>query len=133
MKVRRLAAALARVGVSVAAAGVFWVGWLAVLIPVFKAGNSSLVAAGWLSAPVVVGAGFAVGCMMGERLTDVRRSRFWRVFVWCFAACAIGAGAVFWFGPMLIVFGMFLAGTAGVIGREMVLGIGGRWADRGSL
>ena len=123
MNVRQAAAALARVALSVLAAGAFWIGFLAVFIPVFKTGNSLLMAVGWLSAPVVTGAGFAVGCMIGERLTNVPRSRFLRVFVWCFAACALGAGTVFWFGPMLIVFGMFLAGTAGVIAREMVPGI----------
>ena len=123
MNARQVAAALARVAISVLAAGVFWVGWMAVFIPVFKAGNSLPVAVGWLSAPAVTGAGFAVGCMIGERLTNVRRSRFRRVFAWCFFACALGAGTVVWFGPMLIVFGMFLAGTAGVIARETAPGI----------
>ena len=129
MNLRQAAAGLARVGVSVAAAGVFWVGWMGVFIPVFKAGNWLLMGVGWLSAPVFTGAGFAVGWMIGERLTSVRRSRFWRVFAWCFAACALGAGAVFWFGPMLIVFGMFLAGTAGVIVGEVVSEMGARSAD----
>ena len=129
MNLRQAAAALARVAVSVAAAGVFWVAWMAAFIPVFKTGNSILMAVGWFSAPVVVGAGFALGCIMGERLTHVRRSKFWRVLAWCCATCALGAGAVFWFGPMLIVFGMFLAGTAGVIAREMVPAFGTWLAD----
>ena len=34
--------------------------------------------------------------------------------------CALGAVAVIWFGPMLIVFGMFVAGTASIALREMV-------------
>jgi hypothetical protein len=37
--------------------------------------------------------------------------------------CAIGAAVVYWFGPMLIVFGMFAAGTASVALREVMLGI----------
>ena len=102
MNARQVAEALARVAVSVAAAGVFWVGWLGVFIPAFKAGNSLLMALGWLSAPVFTGAGFALGCMLGERLTSARRSGFRRIFAWCFAACGLGAGAAFCFGPMLI-------------------------------
>ena len=123
MNVRRAGAVLVRIVVPVLVAGVFWIGFLAIFIPAVKTGNSLLIAVGWLSAPVVTGAGFAVGCMIGERLTNVRRSRFSRVFAWCFAASALGAGAVFWFGPMLIVFGMFLSGTAVVIARETVWGI----------
>ena len=113
---------MVRIVVPVLVAGVFWIGFLAVFIPAVKTGNSLLIAVGWLSAPVVTGAGFAVGCMIGERLTNVRRSRYSRVFAWCFAASALGAGAVFWFGPMLIVFAMFLAGTAVVIAGETVRG-----------
>ena len=123
MNVRRAGAVLVRIVVPVLVAGVFWIGFLAIFIPAVKTGNSLLIAVGWLSAPVVTGAGFAVGCMIGERLTNVRRSRFSRVFAWCFAASALGAGAVFWFGPMLIVFGMFLTGTAVVIAGETVWGI----------
>jgi hypothetical protein len=34
----------------------------------------------------------------------------------------MGAAAVFWFGPMLIVFGMFAAGMASLVLREVILG-----------
>jgi DNA-3-methyladenine glycosylase I len=42
-------------------------------------------------------------------------------FFWQFEPCSIGAGVVFWHGPMLIVFGMFVAGTMSVVLREVVL------------
>jgi hypothetical protein len=129
MNLRRAAAALVRIIVPALVAGLFWIGFLALFIPAFKTGNTPLVAVGWLSAPLFTGAGFAVGCMIGERLTNVRRSRFSQVLARCFAACALGAGAVFWSGPMLIVFGMFLAGTAGVVVREVVPGSGAPPAD----
>jgi hypothetical protein len=57
MNLRRAAAALVRIIVPVLAAGLFRIGFPAVFIPAFKAGNSLLVALGWLSAPLVTGAG----------------------------------------------------------------------------
>jgi hypothetical protein len=41
--------------------------------------------------------------------------------IWPLIGCSLGAAAVFWFGPMLIVFGMFVAGTASVVVREVLL------------
>ena len=46
---------------------------------------------------------------------------FSRILVWPLIGCAVGAGIVYWFGPMLIVFGMFVAGTASVALRETVI------------
>ncbi len=48
---------------------------------------------------------------------------FFQIYIWPLIGCSIGAGAVYWFGPMLIVFGMFVVGTASVALREMVLEI----------
>ena len=51
----------------------------------------------------------------------MRKTRFFHILLWPLSGCAVGAGVVYWFGPMLIVFGMFAAGTASVIIREVVL------------
>jgi hypothetical protein len=75
----------------------------------------------WLLGPVITEAGFASGLAVGERVTAAHRSTFWRILLWPLAGCAIGAGAVYPFGPMLIVFGMFAVGTVSVIAREAVL------------
>jgi len=51
---------------------------------------------------------------------SAKAGKFLNIFKWSLAGCAIGAGSVVWFGPMLIVFGMFLVGTASVALREVV-------------
>jgi hypothetical protein len=106
------------VALSVTLAGLFYCGWLAVFIPAFKTAIASLKAVGWVSAPFVTAAGFAAGVWIGERAVQNRRTPFARVFVWPFIGCTLGAAAVFWFGPMLIVFGMFVVGTVAVTIRE---------------
>jgi hypothetical protein len=113
--------AFLRVASSLLCAGVFYVGWMAVFIPAFKTGSPVLQGIGWVSAPVVTAAGFAAGIWIAERLIRTRKTRFSPIFVWPLAGCVVGAGAVFWFGPMLIVFGMFFAGTASVILRDVLV------------
>jgi hypothetical protein len=49
--------------------------------------------------------------------------RFIHIYRWPLVGCAIGAGVVYWFGPMLVVFGMLAAGTASVVLREVSLTI----------
>jgi hypothetical protein len=70
---------------------------------------------------VTTAAGFALGVTIVERLTRTSRTRFLRIFVWPLIGCALGAGAVYWFGPMLIVFGMFAVGAASIVLREVIL------------
>ena len=122
---KSLLGAFARLAASVLFAGVFYVGWMAVFIPAFKMGSSVLRGIGWLSAPVVTAAGFAAGIWVAERLTATSGASFFRIFAWPIVGCAVGALAVFWFGPMLIVFGMFFAGSASVVLREMLVGTRG--------
>ena len=109
-----------RVIISVAFAGVFYVGWLAVAIPVFKSGPLLAKALCWLSAPVVTGAGFASGLALFELLPGTRKSRLRDIVLWPLAGCAIGAAVVFFFGPMLIVFSMFALGAASILTKEIV-------------
>lgn len=75
----------------------------------------------WLLAPVMTAAGFALGIALFERLAGQNRTAFLHIFLWPLVGCAIGAGVVYWFGPMLIVFAMFAAGTASIALREVYL------------
>lgn len=122
MNRRFLLGLFGRVVLSLVFAGIFYTGWLAVAIAVHKSGLDSLVlkVLVWLSAPVVTAAGFAVGVAIFELLPHTRRSKFGNIFKWSLIGCAIGAGIVVWFGPMLIVFGMFALGTTSVAIRELV-------------
>ena len=113
--------AFIRVALSLFCAGAFYIGWLAAFLLTTRADSSAAHTIRWLSAPVVTAAGFAVGIAISERFTNMRKVGFFCIFLWPLAGCAIGAGAVYWFGPMLIVFGMFTVGTASVIIREVVL------------
>lgn len=85
--------------------------------------NAVLEALGWLLGPVVTAAGFTTGIVIYEILSRTRRTGFFRIFPWPLIGCAAGAGAVYWFGPMLIVFGMFVAGTASVALRELIMSV----------
>jgi hypothetical protein len=121
MQIRSLTGALTRVVVSLLFAGLFYTGWLAVFLGAFKNSTGPAKAVWWMIAPVVTAAGFAVGLMVSERLTQPRREGFIRMFIWPLVGCILGAVVVVWFGPMLIVFGMFLVGTGSVTLREFVI------------
>ncbi len=130
MNLRPLCGIFIRVILSVVFTGIFYIGWMAVAIPAFKlvlnevegSGLDSLIlkALIWLAAPLTTAAGFATGVAIFELFPGTRKSKFLNIFKWSLIGCAIGAGAVVWFGPMLIVFGMFLIGTASIALRELV-------------
>jgi hypothetical protein len=123
VKLRLLCRVFIRVVLSVIFAGIFYTGWMAVAIPVLQLGISSIVLTTiiWVTAPLVTAAGFATGVVISKLfLRSGEKSKFLNIFKWSLAGCAIGAGSVVWFGPMLIVFGMFLVGTASVALREIV-------------
>jgi hypothetical protein len=104
---------------SIVCAGVFYWLWMAVFLVTFRSCGPVLRGLLWMTAPVVTASGFAVGCWFWEQ-SDGHGHNFLRVLAWPLVACSIGAGAVYWYGPMLIVFGMFAAGTASVVLREVV-------------
>jgi len=123
VNLRPLSRVLIRVILSVIFAGIFYTCWLVVAIPVTKLGIDSLIlkAILWLSAPVVTALGFTTGVFIFELFPGTGgRDKFLNIFKWSLISCAIGAGCVVWFGPMLIVFGMFLVGTASVALREII-------------
>ena len=74
----------------------------------------------WLLAPPVTAAGFTAGVAAFEHLVKDPRSKFIRIFLWPLTGCTVGAAAVYWYGPMLIVFGMFAAGTISVACRHLM-------------
>ncbi|NQU54199.1 MAG: hypothetical protein HQ522_16855, partial [Bacteroidetes bacterium] len=75
----------------------------------------------WIMMPVVTAAGFAIGLVIYEYLTKIQNRSLLRTFLWPLAGCGIGAVAVYWYGPMLIVFGMFAIGTLSIILRELFI------------
>ena len=122
MNLRPLCGVLIRVILSVVFAGIFYTAWLAITIPALKSGLDSLIlkAIIWLAAPLTTAAGFATGVAIFELFPGTSKSKFLNIFKWSLIGCTIGAGSVAWFGPMLIVFGMFLAGTASITLREII-------------
>ena len=106
---------LIRVALSELGASLFFLAWLAVFLLTRDASSSALHALRGLLGPAVTALGFTAGLAVGERVTRAQMPPFWRVLLWPMAGCAIGAGAVYPFGPMLIVFGMFAGGTASVV------------------
>jgi pimeloyl-ACP methyl ester carboxylesterase len=117
---KRLFGIVVKVALSVLFAGLFYTGWMVVAIPTVKSGFGGVVvkAVLWIIAPIVTGLGFAVGTKIFELLPTAKKSPFWVTYKWYLAGCAIGGGIVCIFGPMLIVFGMFLAGTLSVFLHE---------------
>ena len=117
----RLWRIVARIACSILCAGLVYAAWLALFLLTIPWAGPPVEAILRLLTPVATAAGFALGIVLFERLARQRRTAFLRIFVWPLAGCAVGAGAVYWFGPMLIVFGMFAAGTASIALREVYL------------
>jgi len=120
MSLKCLFGLLVRIIVSVIFAGIFYTGWLAVAIPVLKSGPLFAKALCWLLAPVVTAAGFASGTAIFELLPGTRKSKPRDIVLWPLAGCAIGAAVIFFFGPMLIVFAMFVLGTSAILTKEII-------------
>jgi hypothetical protein len=112
--------ALARIASSILGGGMLYSVWMAAFLLTVGARNRLLTLALWLLAPILTGIGFAVGVLSFDRFTGTRQMGFLSVLVWPLTGCVLGAAVVYWFGPMLIVFGMFLAGTASVTIMEIV-------------
>jgi len=122
MTKNRLPGVLGRVALSVIFAGIFYTGWLIIAIPASKSGFGGMAVQTviWILAPILTGLGFATGQKIFELLPAADKTCFWETYMWCLAGCVIGAGIVWPFGPMLIVFGMFVTGTISVVLHEVV-------------
>ena len=117
---RRLWKALVRIAVSLLCAIVFYAAWMVVFLLALNLVSPTVENILWLLAPVITAAGFATGVMLRERLAGKTQPRFLRIFLWPLIGCAVGAGIVYQFGPMLIVFAMLFTGTASIALREGV-------------
>jgi hypothetical protein len=93
--------------------------WMAIAIPATRAGNDLLATALWILSPFLTALGFAIGATVAERKIRGGGSKFVQIYIWPLAGCAIGAVSTYVFGPMLIVFGMLLLGTASIALREI--------------
>ncbi len=111
-----------RMLLSIVGAGVCYVAWLAAVLPWARDAPPVLRAVSWVVATIATGLGWAVGVWLGEGLTGARATSFLRLLVWPLVGCAIGGAVVYPFGPMLIVFGMFVGGYASVFLRELAVG-----------
>ena len=122
MTIKRLLEVLIRVALSGIFAAIFYIAWLAITLSIDKSGFGGwpVKAVVWILAPIFTGLGFAVGPTIFELLPATDKTPFWETYKWCLAGCAIGAAVVCLFGPMLIVFGMFAAGTIAVVLHEVV-------------
>ena len=120
MKIKTLLGLFVRVVVSVVFAGIFYLGWMVVAVPVLKSGPLLAKVLCWFMAPVVTAAGFAIGIVLFELLPVTRKSKLCDIILWPLTGCAIGAAIVFPFGPILIVFAMFGLGTAAILKKELL-------------
>jgi hypothetical protein len=83
-----------------------------------------------LTAPVVAAAGFGLGMLVAERLTQRRQRGLRGTFLWALVGGTIGTMAMFPFGGMMAGFGLFGLGTAALLIRE-VLWLRGQLTGRG--
>lgn len=108
---------LVRLVLSVLGGGLLYAAWFAVVLAAMTPPHPAPFAV-MLTAPIVTALGFALGTVLGERLTRGYRVRVSRAMRWPLVGCMVGALLVYPFGPMLIVFGMFGLGTVAVATRE---------------
>lgn len=120
MDLRRFWKALARIAFSLLWAVIFYMIWMVAFLLTTSLKSPLAEAVLWVLAPVITGAGFATGITIGERLWSKTQPHFLRIFLWPLIGCAVGAGVVYWLGPMLIAFAMLAAGTASVALWEAV-------------
>ena len=110
---------LVRVLVSILGGGLLYTIWLAAVLAGAARPPSPVSFLVILTAPPVTAAGFGLGTLLGERLTHRPPTGLLRAWLWPLLGCAIGACAVYPFGRMLIVLGMFALGTMVVVVREV--------------
>lgn len=110
-----------RIFLSALSAGIFYSAWMAAFLLVKKLDITLAEYLLWALAPVFTAAGFAAGILVLDRITGTGTARFLPIFIWPLVGCAVGALVVYWFGPMLIVFGMFVCGSLAIVLREMAV------------
>lgn len=93
--------------------------WMAIAIPATRPGNELLATALWIFSPFLTALGFTIGAKVAERKFHEGGDKFIQIYIWPLAGCVIGAVSTYVFGPMLIVFGMLVLGTASIALREI--------------
>jgi hypothetical protein len=115
----RLRRSMAKTAVSLLGGGIFYYFWMSTFLLSYRSASSTTEALLWVLAPIFTAIGFSVGAAILEPQARTGPG-FLRLLRWPLAGCAVGAGAVYWLGPMLIVFGMLMAGTLSIALREVV-------------
>ena len=118
-RMARLLIGLVSVVISLVCGGAFYFAWMAVFLLTLELNRPILNVLLWPLAPVVTAVGFTVGVMIAQRLTGAERSGFAHIYRWPLVGCIVAVAAVYPIGPMLIVFGMLVAGTVSVALREV--------------
>ena len=111
---------MVRVIISLICGGITYFLWMAAFLLVSKSGSQIVEGILWLLAPVVTASGFTTGIRMIEHFNKRASTGFFSIFIWPLIGCTLGAIAVYWYGPMLIVFSMLAAGAASICLREIV-------------
>jgi hypothetical protein len=117
---RSIGRILAKVSLSLLLGGIAYLAWMATFIFVSKKNIPIVETPLWLLAPVVTAIGFTLGIMIIERPINPSVRGFLHIYWWPLIGCALGALAVYWYGPMLIVFSMLLTGELSIIVREVL-------------
>jgi len=110
---------LSRILVATLFGGFFYSIWLAVYL-LLSLEDGLLESILWLAVPVFTAIGFALGDIVFSRLLKLPNTPFLPLISWPLLGCIVGAVAVYWFGPMLIVFSMLLLGTLSMMAREVL-------------
>ena len=112
---------IVRVFASLFSGGLLYVAWLVVFLWIDPQ-DGALEVLLWISAPLVTGIGFGLGVYFFNKACREDQGGFLRITTWSLTGCTLGALAVYWFGPMLIVFSMLAAGTLSIMAREILHG-----------
>jgi hypothetical protein len=75
----------------------------------------------WIFAPFATGIGFGLGVYTLNNVYSEDQGSFLQIIIWPIAGCIFGALVVYWFGPMLIVFSMLMAGGVSIAAREVLI------------
>jgi hypothetical protein len=114
----RLKILLGTVG-STLGGGVFYAMWMAVFLLCHNLVSDTVLSILWLFAPVITALGFTAGRFWTHSLLKSENSSFRNTYLWSFIGCTIGTLLVYWYGPMLIVFSMLVAGAVSVFLMEI--------------
>jgi hypothetical protein len=110
---------LSRILVATLFGGFFYSIWLAVYL-LLSPEDGLLETILWLTVPVITAIGFTLGNIVFDRLWKLPSTPFLTLISWPLLGCIVGAIAVYWFGPMLIVFSMLMLGTLSMMAREVL-------------